>query len=708
MNGMSRFCVVSCTVTLCALACGSPNAPQLKRSYDGTLAISTDGALLYTANPDTGTVSVVDSTQQTVTATVTVGQSPARIVVGADDTLYVSNEGSRSVSVIHRGNWTVASTINVGADPVGLALSADGNTLYVANMASGTVDAMDLTSPTFAQKWETQVGDLPRGVAVLPDGRLYVTHYKNGMVHALDGSTGAVLTSISTNVGLDPNSAGASVGVLSPTPAFRSTALDSIAISPDGSSAYFVHRRDNTAILQPQSAQTPVVVPALTTVLLASDTARDDATDANKNFPTPVIFPGPNFVSTNSSGVGTMIEAPTPAENEGEDSEFRGSSSSSGGTLEGGGGGGSTSYGVSETSFEAAPWTQGAVALVEDPAAQFLYVANVNSDNVTVLSPTNRQAQGGDNGIVALVPVGTAPNGLALSPDGKTLYVHNSFDYSISVIQNVGKTMTTVGVIPVATSGTLDQDTVQGRTLFYSASDPSMTVPGGGVACESCHLSGSSDGNVWQFPWGPRKTPSLMGRKIQDTAPYHWDGTEVDFDAFFTETVQVRMGGQGVSSQQISQITTFLQNLGTPDNPFRQPGGLTAAQQAGQALFTGKAGCASCHSGANFTDNGFHDVGTLVTVNPNGQPDDPCRLNPAAGVCQSDTVAGIYANPDNSAHGFNTPSLLGVVWAAPYLHSGAALTLTDRVTNNPGNLHGNTEGLSADDISNLVAYLETL
>jgi YVTN family beta-propeller protein len=686
-------------------ACNQSTSPtKLKASYDGTMAISTDGKLLYTANADTGTMTVVDASQKQVVATVTVGSSPARIVVGPDDTIYVSNQGSRAISVIHRGTWSQAASINVGAEPVGLALSADASTLYVANSASGTVDAIDVTSPAFTQKWEATLGDLPRGVAVLPNGSLYVTHYKTAFVDVLDGASGNVTNSISTTVGVDANSAGASVGTLSPVPTFRSVGLDSIVVSPDGASAYLVHRRDRIGVLQPGSANTPVVVPALTTIDLASSAARNDASDANKNFPPPVIFPGPNFQSSSSGLKGIDELGPTPST--GIEDPSDGETFSSGGGN--GGGGGSSSYGAQEA-FGGAPWTQGPVAAVEDPAAQFLYVANVNSDNVTVLSPTDRTALGADNGIVGLVSVGFAPSGLALSQDAKTLYVHNSLDYSISVVQRSGSSMVEVARITVSSPGALTSDVVQGRQLFFSASNAAMTIPGGGVACESCHLSGGSDGNVWQFPFGPRKTPSLFGRKIQDTAPYHWDGTETDFNAFFAETVQVRMGGTGVSSQQISQITTYLQGLGTPDNPFRQVGGgLTAAQQSGQALFAGKAGCIACHTGENFTDNSFHDVGTFVTSNPNGQPDDACRLNPSLGLCASDTPAGITANPNNLANGFNTPSLLGVVWAAPYLHSGSALTLTDRILDNPGNVHGNTATLTSDEVDDLVQYLQTL
>jgi hypothetical protein len=64
------------------------------------------------------------------------------------------------------------------------------------------------------------------------------------------------------------------------------------------------------------------------------------------------------------------------------------------------------------------------------------------------------------------------------------------------------------------------------------------------------------------------------------------------------------------------------------------------------------------------------------------------------------------------------PSLVGVSWRAPYLHTGCAATLTDRfnlglidpLSGEPcvGTMHGNTANLTATQVQDLVAYLETL
>ena len=46
-----------------------------------------------------------------------------------------------------------------------------------------------------------------------------------------------------------------------------------------------------------------------------------------------------------------------------------------------------------------------------------------------------------------------------------------------------------------------------------------------------------------------------------------------------------------------------------------------AAARRGVAVFEGKGNCAKCHSGFNFTDNGFHNIGLKTVYND----DDPGR-----------------------------------------------------------------------------------
>jgi YVTN family beta-propeller protein len=383
MKRFSAICVASASLgagLLFLAGCSSSTAPQIKAQSDGTLALSKDGQYLYTANADDDTVSVVDPFTFSVVASIPVGQQPARIAVGPDDTIYVTNQGSRSVSVIHRGDWTQVASIAVGAGPVGLALSSDGSTLYVVNSAAATLDAIELGNGN-ALRWETPLAAEPRAVAVLPDGRLYVTHLKSGLVDILDGQSGNILGSTSTAVGVDPASAAGSIGAgVTSLPAFRPVGLDSVVVSRDGTRAYLVHRRDRTGTLA-GALTTPVVVPGITTLMLANDQARDDATDPNKDFPPPVIFPGPSGSqnpSDQEAGFG-LIDCGGGSSSGGNSGGIGGGPTCLGpicGDTDGGvgggsgGSGGSTAYGVQSGGSgpcATLPWTQGPVAAVEDP-----------------------------------------------------------------------------------------------------------------------------------------------------------------------------------------------------------------------------------------------------------------------------------------------------------------------------------------------------
>jgi hypothetical protein len=57
------------------------------------------------------------------------------------------------------------------------------------------------------------------------------------------------------------------------------------------------------------------------------------------------------------------------------------------------------------------------------------------------------------------------------------------------------------------------------------------------------------------------------------------------------------------------------------------------------------------------------------------------------------------------------PSLLGVAWRAPFMHTGCAPTLSERFTSSGcggGDLHGVTSTLTAGQVADLTTYLQSL
>ena len=72
-------------------------------------------------------------------------------------------------------------------------------------------------------------------------------------------------------------------------------------------------------------------------------------------------------------------------------------------------------------------------------------------------------------------------------------------------------------------------------------------------------------------------------------------------------------------------------------------------------LFTGKASCSACHTGASFTDNSFHNIGVP------GTDEGRAAINKSVG--------------DKGA--FKTPTLREIARTAPYMHDGSLKTLEE-------------------------------
>ncbi|MGE7439645.1 YncE family protein, partial [Kitasatospora sp. NPDC001175] len=117
----------------------------------------------YVTNEGSNNVSVINTTTNTVTATITVGTNPFAVAVSPDGTTaYVTNEGSNNVSVINTTTNTVTATITVGTNPNGVAVSPGGTTAYITNFSSNDVSVINTTTDTVTTS--VTVGTGPIGV----------------------------------------------------------------------------------------------------------------------------------------------------------------------------------------------------------------------------------------------------------------------------------------------------------------------------------------------------------------------------------------------------------------------------------------------------------------------------------------------------------------------------------------------------------------
>ena len=113
------------------------------------------------------TVSVIQTSTNTVVATVTVGTNPENVAVTPDGSYaYVTNFGNMNVSVIRTSDNTVVATVAVDMGPDGVAVTPDGGHVYVTNNGSNNVSVIRTSDNTVVAT--VTVGTAPGGVAVTP------------------------------------------------------------------------------------------------------------------------------------------------------------------------------------------------------------------------------------------------------------------------------------------------------------------------------------------------------------------------------------------------------------------------------------------------------------------------------------------------------------------------------------------------------------
>jgi cytochrome c peroxidase len=179
----------------------------------------------------------------------------------------------------------------------------------------------------------------------------------------------------------------------------------------------------------------------------------------------------------------------------------------------------------------------------------------------------------------------------------------------------------------------------------------------------------------------PRRTPSICNAAYNSSQ--FWDGraasledqasspmlssTEMnspkeseliqrlDSDYTYRQDFESAFGGQPAMSNVVKAIAAYERTVITNDSRFerlcpRKEECAEYSEKNGLVLFIGKARCARCHNGPNFTDNKFQNIGT-------GSEEDPGRYSVT------------HLEQDRGA--FKSPGLRNVALHAPYMHDAA-------------------------------------
>jgi YVTN family beta-propeller protein len=592
--------------------------------------------------------------------------------------LYSANYENDSVSVIDAAGMAKLGEVAVSRGPVGVALTPQGK-LWVLHRDAHSIAVVDTATLTVESELMLPYGSQPMGIAMSPTGdAAYVSLMALGKLLKLDPATGAVLGELVV---------GASAR--------------GVSVSHDGSQIYvtrFISEDAKGEVVRLDAATFAIE----TRFELLADTTTEDTDQSGRGLPNYLFS-----VGLSPDGLFAWVPAK-------KDNIFKG-------------------------------LFRDGVALTDDntvrPLISLLDVAggveaverridldDRNLPNQVVFTPVGdyafvsvagsalievRDAYTGGF-VTAIKETGFAPRGLVLTETNK-LFVHASLSRSVvaydvdDIVTGHALVAKRLTEIPTVATEKLDPQVLRGKQLFFNSADVRMSDQGY-ISCASCHFDGAEDGRVWDFGSvgeGLRNSVSLLGRRGTAQGNVNWSGSFDEIqdaddnirDLFggkgFLSPEQVATGTVGTGlgdkkaglSPELDALAAFLGSLDQYHaSPYRNADGtLTADGLAGRAIFK-KLGCGFCHTGGDATDSAkgkLHDVGTIKA---------------SSGKRAGQPLLGI-----------DTPTLNGVWETAPYLHDGSAPTLRDVLTTaNPDDRHAFASALSEGELNQLVSYVEQL
>lgn len=177
-----------------------------------SLAITPDGAFVYVinyvdGNPGTGTISIIQTSSNTVVGTIPGFSGPFAIAITPNGKYaYVTNFGSNNfspvgttVSVVNLITNQISNTIQLGTQPSGVAITPHGSFVYVSNYntlylgpnftdltaGQGTINIIDTCNNRVLPPIIV-VGASPDAIVISPNGkRAYVSNYSSNNVSVI-------------------------------------------------------------------------------------------------------------------------------------------------------------------------------------------------------------------------------------------------------------------------------------------------------------------------------------------------------------------------------------------------------------------------------------------------------------------------------------------------------------------------------------------
>jgi YVTN family beta-propeller protein len=239
-------------------------APAAGPSF--TVSPTPEQTFAYVANTGSDNVSVIRTSDNTVVATIVVGDGPRGVAITPSaGRVYVANRASDNVSVIRTSDNTVTATIPVGNHPQDIAVSPDGGRVYVMNAGDGSVSVIRTSDNTVAATIDA--GDAASAIAITPDGtEIFVNNSVTTVASPPFGSVTIAYTSVFRTS--DYTLRGALQWGFGQGP-------HDVAITPDGNRAYLpassAFSGASLRVVQTSNLSDGIVLPLTQSVLFSAE-----------------------------------------------------------------------------------------------------------------------------------------------------------------------------------------------------------------------------------------------------------------------------------------------------------------------------------------------------------------------------------------------------------------------------------------------------
>lgn len=620
----------------------APTTNNLAMTSSGVLALSANNEI-WVVNPDNDSVAIVDTTTQSRSGLISVGDNPRALALAPDGNIWVTNKDSSDISIISPASRSVIQTLSLDASSRPHGLVFNSHSAYVALEANG--ELVQLNAASKSETARRGAGLRPRHLSINSSGdSVYVSNYivaklvgehtpspdvSNGVAAIFRFTTAANLLAYQGTINLGHSNRDVSENQGPGIPNY----LGPLVISPDGISAWVPSKQDNIL------AGTMRGGPGIT----FDQTVR--AVTSKVNLQTH-IEPLQSRVDHDNASV------------------------------------------VSHAAF--------------DPYGLVLFATLEGNRQIALINPQTDIEYARFSTGRAPQSVLVSDDGTRLYVHNFLDRTLGIYDVEEATMQG-GSDVNEVATIDLVTTDALSATVLRGKQLFYDSHDDRLAGLDY-MSCAACHNDGEHDGRTWDFTSlgeGLRNTTSLRGMGDM-TGRLHWSA---NFDEVQDFEIQLRNfnGGEGLMADADFLTGTTSNPFGSPKaglsadldalaayvesltvaipSPHRAANGqLSTAATNGRSLFATN-GCGICHQGQTFTDSetgAMHDIGTI------------------------DSDSG--SRNGGLLEAIDTPSLLGAWSSAPYLHDGSADTLQAAITGHSG---VNLAPAELDDLAAFVLQIDS-